>query len=176
MFADGVFATDSTNASNTYLMNISTLKWDKNLLKFFGIPLNSLPEIKTSSEVFGKFYCGPLAATPISGILGDRQAALVGHRCFRRGLTKVILDGSGTVFTITGEKKVFSDNGLLTTIGYQLETKPMFALEGPITSAGKSIEWIVKYFDINENEFVFTFSKKDHLRNFVYFVPAFNGR
>lgn len=176
LFVDGVFATDSSNASNTFLMNINTLEWDKKLLKFFDIPLNSLPIIKTSSEVYGKFDSGPLVDTPISSVMGDRQAAIVGHRCFRTGLTKIVLDDSGSIFTITGENKVFSDNGLLTTIGYQLAKNPVFALEGPIASAGKSIEWVSKCFNIDDEKYAFSSDKKHEIRNIVYFVPAFNGR
>lgn len=176
-FPGGVFATDSSNASNTFLMNINTLEWDKSLLRFFGISPSCLPKIKTSSEVYGNIADGPLANTPISGVIANRQAALIGHRCFRRGLTKVILDAGGSVFSITGENKVFSKNGLLTTIGYQLDTRPVFALEGPIASAGKSVEWIKSCFNVKDNVQCYNnYESKGDVKNRAYFVPAFNGK
>lgn len=171
-----MFATDSSNASNTFLMNINTLQWDKSLMNFFGISLSCLPKIKTSSEVYGNFSDGPLINIPISGVIANRQAALIGHRCFRRGLTKVILDAGGSVFNITGENKIFSKNGLLTTIGYQLDTRPVFALEGPILSAGKSIEWIRSCFNVKEAQCFNNYESKGDQKNCVYFVPAFNGK
>ncbi|XP_001946651.2 glycerol kinase-like [Acyrthosiphon pisum] len=170
----GVFATDSSNASYTFLMNINTLKWDKLLLKFFGISEKFLPTIKTSSEVFGNIFEGHLIDTPVSGIIGNRQAALIGQKCFRSGLTKGILDKSGSIFTITGEDKVFSKNGLLTTIAYRLDSRPIFALEGPIASAGYTIDWVKKCLNVKETECL-ALKTKDKLQNEVYLVPAFNG-
>jgi len=171
----GVFATDSSNAANTFLMNINTLEWDRQLLKFFNILPSCLSEIKTSSEIYGKIADGPLVGVPITGVIGNRQAALIGHRCFRRGLTKAILDESGSVFTITGENRVFSENGLLTTIGYQLDKRPVFALEGPIASVGKSIEWAKRCFRVKESECL-TSDTKCKGQNLVYFAPAFAGK
>lgn len=171
----GVFATDSSNASNTFLMNINTLEWDTTLLKFFGISLNCLPKIKTSSEMYGHFADGPLVNTTISGVIANEQAALIGHRCFRRGLTKVILDEGGSVFNVTGDRKVFSNNGLLTTIAYQLDTRPVYALEGPIASAGKSIEWAKNCFNVREAQ-CYNSEIKGNIQNYAYFIPAFNGK
>lgn len=168
-----MFATDTSNASNTFLMNIDTLKWDEKLLKFFGLHVNCLPVIKTSSEFYGNISEGPFVKIPITGVVGIRQAALIGHRCFQKGQTKAIFDSSGTIFSITGDKKVFSENGLITTIGYHLNETPVYALEGPIASAGKSIEWTKMCFNVQEGE---CFSKKKQLGNHVYFVPAFNGK
>lgn len=175
-FAGGVFATDSSNAAYTFLMNINTLEWDSKLLKFFNISLDSLPEIKTSSEIYGKIAAGPLRGTSISGVIGNRQASLVGHRCFRRGLTKAVLDESGSVFTVTGENKVFSKNGLLTTIAYQLDSRPVFALEGPIASAGKTIEWTKRCLNVRENECLTSKITNDQILKLPYFVPAYNGK
>lgn len=173
-FIGGMFATDSSNASNTFLMNINTLKWDEKLLKFFGLYLNCLPEIKTSSEMYGHFCKGPFDKIPITGVVGIRQAAVIGHKCFQRGQTKAIFDDSATIFSITGDNKVFSKNGLITTIGYHLNDSPVFALEGPIASAGISIEWTKKCFNVNESE---CFGKNNqNIRNHVYLVPAFNGK
>ncbi|XP_060849614.1 glycerol kinase-like [Rhopalosiphum padi] len=170
----GVFVTDSSNASHTFLMNINTLDWDKPLLKFFGISAKCLPTIKTSSEVYGNISGGYLNNTPISCIIGNCQAALIGQKCFRRGLTKGILDKNGSIFTITGEDKVFSRNGLLTTIAYRLDSRPIFALEGPIASVGYTIEWVKECLNVKETECL-AFKKKDRLKNEVYLVPAFNG-
>jgi len=152
-------------------MNINTLEWDKRLLKFFGISSKYLPTIKTSSEVYGNISGGYLDNTPISGVIGNRQAAIIGQKCFRRGLTKGILDRSGSIFTITGEDKVFSKNGLLTTIAYRLDSRPIFALEGPIASAGHTIEWVKKCLNVKVTECL----TKDRSQNDVYLVPAFNG-
>lgn len=155
-------------------MNINTLKWDKKLLRFFGISAKYLPAIKTSSEVYGKISEGFLGGMPISGVIGNRQAALIAHKCFRRGLTKGILDKSGSIFTITGEDKVFSKNGLLTTIAYRLDSRPIFALEGPIASAGNTIEWVKKCLNVKETECL-ALNAEERLKNEVYLVPAFNG-
>lgn len=173
--AGGVFATDSTNAAYTFLMNIDTLEWDRTLLRFFGISAGCLPKIKTSSEVYGKVADGPLAGVRVSGVLGNRQAALVGHRCFRRGLAKATLAGSGTAFVVTGPDKVFSGNGLLTTVAYQLDASPVYALEGPIASAGRTVEWTKKCLDVRENECSTTAEHRRGALNSVYLVPAFAG-
>lgn len=170
-----MFATDSTNAAYTFLMNIGTLQWDKTLLRFFGISAGCLPEIRTSSEVYGKIADGPLAGVRVSGVLGNRQAALVGHRCFRRGLAKATLAGSGAAFVVTGPDKVFSGHGLLTTVGYQLDARPVYALEGPIASAGATIEWTKKCLDVRENECSMTAENGRGPLNSVYLVPAFAG-
>lgn len=170
VYVDGVFATDTTNAANTFLMNLNTLWWDKKLLKFFGIALDCLPTIKNSSDIYGKFADGPLKDTVISAVMGNRQAALVGHRCFRRGSTKITLDETGSVFYVTGESKVFSGNGLTTTIAYHLDTKPVYALEGKIAVAGKSIEWTKKQFNIEEKD-----CQKKYI-HLMYFIPAFYGK
>ncbi|XP_025193495.1 glycerol kinase-like [Melanaphis sacchari] len=170
----GVFATDCSNASHTFLMNINTLEWDKRILKFFGISEKCLPKIKSNSEVYGNISGGYLNNTPISCIIGNYQAALIGQKCFRRGLTKGVLNKSGSIFTVTGENKVLSRNGLLTTIAYQLDSRPMYALEGPIASAGHAIEWVKKCLDVRETEWLASM-KKDRLQNEVYLVPAFNG-
>lgn len=156
-------------------MNIGTLQWDKTLLRFFGISAGCLPEIRTSSEVYGKIADGPLAGVRVSGVLGNRQAALVGHRCFRRGLAKATLAGSGAAFVVTGPDKVFSGHGLLTTVGYQLDARPVYALEGPIASAGATIEWTKKCLDVRENECSMTAENGRGPLNSVYLVPAFAG-
>lgn len=152
-------------------MNINTLQWDASLLKFFGVSPKCLPAIKTSSEVYGRFADGSLVNVPISGVIGDRQAAIVGHRCFYRGNTKATLDTSGSVFTVTGGDKVFSANGLLTTVAYQLDAKPVYALEGPIASMGKSIEWAKSCLNVGDT----TMAANQTSLGKVYFVPAFNG-
>lgn len=157
-------------------MNIDTLLWDRKLIRFFGINPDCLPKILGSSEMYGTISDGLLKGVPISGVIGNRQAALVGHRCFNKGVTKVTLDATGSVFTITGENKVFSKNGLLTTIGYHLNARPIFALEGPIASAGNAIDWIEKIFGTNSVRYCTTASNKtESTRKSLNFVPAFNG-
>jgi len=155
-------------------MNINTLKWDKKLLKFFGISEKCLPKIKTSSEMFGNICNGYLTDTPITGVMGNSQAALIGQRCFRSGLTKGTLDKSGSIFTITGEDKVFSKNGLLTTIAYRLDSRPIFALEGPIASVGNTIDWVKTCLNVRESECLAQ-KTKGRTQNEVYLVPAYNG-
>ncbi|VVC29437.1 Carbohydrate kinase, FGGY, N-terminal,Carbohydrate kinase, FGGY, C- [Cinara cedri] len=177
LLSGGVFATDSSNASNTFLMNINTLQWDPKLLKMFGISQSSLPEIRSSSQIYGKFADGPLKNIPISGVIGNRQAALVGHRCFRRGITKATLDEGGSVFTVTGENKVFSKNGLLTTIGYHIDTRPVYALEGPITSGGAGIEWMEHITRLKTNKITHCLKagKRINNPNSICYIHAING-
>jgi glycerol kinase len=102
--------------------------------------------------------------------MGNRQAALIGHRCFKRGSTKITLDDAGSVFYVTDETKIFSDNGLMTTIAYHLDVKPVYALEGKIALAGKSIKWTKKQFNIEDKDC----QKKNPFS--MYFVPAFHGK
>ena len=174
----GVHATDVTNASRTLLMDVRELKWREDICKDFGIPMSMLPEIKPSAAIYGKGRSnGLLAGVPISGILGDQQAATFGQACFEPGATKNTY-GTGC-FTLmnTGTEPVFSKNGLLTTVLYQLgDEAPVYALEGSVAVAGSLVQWlrdnlgmIVKSSDIG----ALAESVKDN--GGVYFVPAFSG-
>ena len=174
----GVHATDVTNASRTLLMDVRELKWREDICKDFGIPMSMLPEIKPSAAIYGKGRSnGLLAGVPISGILGDQQAATFGQACFEPGATKNTY-GTGC-FTLmnTGTEPVFSKNGLLTTVLYQLgDEAPVYALEGSVAVAGSLVQWlrdnlgmIVKSSDIG----ALAESVEDN--GGVYFVPAFSG-
>lgn len=152
-------------------MNINTLQWDKSLLKLFGVSLISLPKIIRSNEPCGMISYGPLESTPINSLIGNIQANLISQNCLEPGHPNVTLNWDGSVITITREK-VFSKNGLITTIGYHLDPEPVYALEGPIVSAGRSIDWATKTFSV-DNCACMNSEKQDEKR--VYFVPAFSG-
>lgn len=139
----GRHVTDVTNASRTMLMNIEDLRWDDHLLKFFGIPRSVLPEIRSSSEVYGWFgEDSPLAGVPLAGCLGDQQSALVGQQCLAQGQTKATYGTGCFLLYNTGTVNVSSAHGLLTTVAYQLgEGAPaVYALEGSVAIAGAAIK------------------------------------
>ena len=125
--------TDVTNASRTMLMNIQTLQWDQELCRFFGVDINTLPEIRSSAEVYGKldFKDNPLPGLPIAGCLGDQQAALVGQKCFKPGLAKNTYGTGCFMLYNVGQKLVYSNSGMLTTVAYQFGkgTLPTYAFE-----------------------------------------------
>lgn len=119
----GVHATDVTNASRTMLMNIESLQWDSRLTEFFGIPHKILPQIKTCSEIYGYVNAGLLTGVPISAIIGDQQAALLGQLCVKAGsITCSYNEGCSLLFN-TGQEIVNSDNGLLSTVAFKLRTR-----------------------------------------------------
>ncbi|GAB97797.1 glycerol kinase [Kineosphaera limosa] len=174
----GLHVTDVTNASRTMLMNLDTLDWNEQICADMGIPMSMLPEIKASSQVYGETRAqGLLAGRPIAGILGDQQAATFGQACFARGLGKNTY-GTGSFLLInTGREAVRSDNGLLTTVAYQVGSRdPVYALEGSIAVTGSLVQWlrdnlgIIK--DAQEVE-TLALSVKDN--GGAYFVPAFSG-
>eukprot|EP00095_Tigriopus_kingsejongensis_P002354 maker-scaffold1523_size37540-snap-gene-0.18 protein:Tk02354 transcript:maker-scaffold1523_size37540-snap-gene-0.18-mRNA-1 annotation:"glycerol kinase 3-like" len=140
----GLHLTDVTNASRTFLMNLETLQWDPYLLAFFDIPLEILPTIKSSSEIYGKIVGGPLNNVPISGCLGDQQAALVGQNCFRAGQGKNTYGTGCFMLYNVGSGVKLSENGLLTTVAYQLgpNARPCYALEGSIGVGGSAMTWL----------------------------------
>ncbi len=138
-----VHATDYTNASRTMLFNINTLKWDEELCKYFDIPMNMLPEVKPSSTLFGHTDEYVLSGSiPIAGIAGDQQAALFGQCCFNAGDAKNTYGTGCFLLMNTGEKAIFSDNGLLTTIAASATEKPAYALEGSVFVAGAGVQWL----------------------------------
>lgn len=139
----GRHITDATNASRSMLMNIRTLKYDDKLIKFFGLEKLNLPEIVSSSEVYGRIGVGHFSGVPISGCLGDQSAALVGHLGFEAGEAKNTYGTGCFLLYNTGKEPVISKNGLLTTIGYQFKGQPpSYALEGSIAVAGSAIKWL----------------------------------
>lgn len=138
-----VHVTDVTNASRTMLFNINTLKWDEDLLKLLDIPVSMLPEVKTSSEVYGHTKTTIFAhEVPISGIAGDQQAALFGQMCIEPGAIKNTYGTGCFVMLNTGEKPVKSENNLLTTIAWKIGDKINYALEGSIYVGGSVVQWL----------------------------------
>ncbi|NYT75144.1 glycerol kinase GlpK [Halomonas sp. QX-2] len=169
--------TDATNASRTALFNIHTQEWDKELLSLFNIPANLLPEVKDSSDDFGTTEAHWLgAALPIAGVAGDQQAALVGQACFQPGMGKSTYGTGCFMIVNTGETPSLSRNRLLTTIGYRLNGKPTYAMEGSIFVAGATVQWLRDglnlFADASETE---ALAQKTRSGHSVYLVPAFTG-
>ena len=172
----GRHVTDVTNASRTQLMDLSTLDWDPDLLGTFGIPRACLPEIRSSSEVYGT-CTGVLAGVPLAGILGDQQAALFGQACLSPGEAKNTYGTGCFMLMNTGEKPFPSQAGLLTTLGYKLGEAPaVYALEGSISISGALVQWLRDNLGLIENAAeieALAASVEDN--GDVYFVPAFSG-
>jgi glycerol kinase len=173
----GLHATDVTNASRAQLMNLSTLDWDRDLLKVFGIPRAILPEIRSSSEVYGAATQSALRGAPIAGILGDQQAALVGQTCFRPGEAKNTYGTGCFLLMNVGEKPVASKHGLLTTVAYRFGKAPaLYALEGSIAITGALVQWLRDNLGmIEKSSDVETLAMSVTDNGGVYFVPAFSG-
>uniref|UniRef100_A0A0A9YQ50 Probable glycerol kinase n=1 Tax=Lygus hesperus TaxID=30085 RepID=A0A0A9YQ50_LYGHE len=174
----GKHITDVTNASRTMLMNIKTLKWDAKLLKFFDFPKHILPEIKSSSEIYGFLADTKLKGTPISGCLGDQQAALVGQMCFTQGEAKNTYGTGCFLLYNTGKSLVFSTHGLLTTVAYKMgaDEPAIYALEGSIAVAGVAMRWLRDNLKLLSNVSD-SRSVAESAREVgeVVFVPAFSG-
>lgn len=172
-----VHATDATNASRTALFNIHTQQWDDELLALFDIPASLLPEVKDSSDDFGHCEASLLGRElPIAGVAGDQQAALFGQACFEPGMGKSTYGTGCFMILNTGDKAEVSRNRLLTTIGYRLNGKPTYAMEGSIFVAGATVQWLrdgLKLFaDAAETESLAQQTRSGHS---VYMVPAFTG-
>ena len=172
----GVHATDVTNASRTLFMGLETLQWDDEILKIFGVPKSMLPDIRSSSEVYGEARA-PLAGISIAGILGDQQAATFGQAAFDRGEAKNTYGTGNFVIFNTGEEIVRSKNGLLTTVGYRLgDAKPHYALEGSVAVTGSLIQWLRDNLGIVKSaEDVEALAATVDDNGGAYFVPAFSG-
>jgi glycerol kinase len=177
----GVHITDVTNASRTMLMNLETLDWDDELLSFFGIPRQMLPEIRPSSspQPYGTTVdTGPLSGeVAVTGILGDQQAAMVGQVCLAEGEAKNTYGTGNFLLLNTGENVVRSEHGLLTTVCYQFgDAKPVYALEGSIAVTGSAVQWLRDQLGIisgaAQSE---TLARQVDDNGGVYFVPAFSG-
>lgn len=173
----GKHITDVTNASRTMLMNLQTLDWDDDLLETLDIPRIMLPKICSSSEIYGKTKTAFNNEIPISGILGDQQAALFGQTCFKKGDVKNTYGTGCFILLNTGNEIYHSKNGLLTTVGYQIKgQKPVYALEGSVAIAGSLIQWIRDNFSlIAESSEINDLAEKVEDNGGVYFVPAFSG-
>ncbi|XP_078795195.1 glycerol kinase-like isoform X2 [Oryzias latipes] len=174
----GVHATDVSNASRTMLFNIHSMEWDPELCRYFDIPMEILPDVRSSSEVYGWMKSGTLAGVPISGCLGDQSAALVGQMCFEEGQAKNTYGTGCFLLQNTGCKPVMSNHGLLTTVAYKLgrHMPCCYALEGSVAIAGAVVQWLK-----NNMGMVQTSSEIEKLAAEVgtshgcYFVPAFSG-
>ncbi|MEZ9127425.1 glycerol kinase GlpK [Vibrio splendidus] len=173
-----VHVTDYTNASRTMLFNINDLCWDQKLLDEMGIPAIMMPEVKHSSEVYGQTNLGGKGGTriPIAGIAGDQQAALYGQMCVEAGQAKNTYGTGCFLLMNTGQEKVTSKNGLLTTLACGPKGEPAYALEGAVFMGGASIQWLRDEMKLlagaEDSEY---FATKVDSSNGVYVVPAFTG-
>ena len=174
-----VHVTDYTNASRTCLFNIHTLTWDDELLELFGVDKSMLPEVKSSSEIYG--YATRLeelgeTLIPIAGIAGDQQASLFGQGCFKEGDLKNTYGTGCFMLMNTGDKPVLSNNGLLTTIAWGVDGKVTYALEGSVFIAGSSIQWLrdgLRFFE--DARFSEIYATRIASCEGVYVVPSFVG-
>ncbi|XP_054256931.1 glycerol kinase-like isoform X2 [Macrosteles quadrilineatus] len=175
---EALHITDVTNASRTMLMNLDTLDWDPLTCKLLNIPMEILPKICSSSEIYGKIALGPLKGIPIAGILGNQHSALVGQRCLQIGQAKNTYRSGCFLLYNTGNKKVHSTHGLLTTVSYQLgpDSPATYALEGSVAVAGTALRFLRDNLnlmkDVSESE---ALAKEVLSAGDVYFVPAFSG-
>ncbi|WP_334332162.1 MULTISPECIES: glycerol kinase GlpK [unclassified Companilactobacillus] len=170
--------TDYSNASRTMLFNIHSLEWDKDILRILNIPQAMLPEVRPNSEVYAKtkdyhFYGSEV---PISGMVGDQQAALFGQMAFEPGMVKNTYGTGAFIVMNTGEKPQLSDNNLLTTIAYGINNRVYYALEGSIFVAGSAIQWLrdaMNLVDSAPESEAAALASND--QDEVYVVPAFTG-
>ena len=173
----GAHVTDVTNASRTMLMNLHTLEWDPEICAAIGVPTAMLPEIRSSSEVYGTARGGALNGIPVASALGDQQAALFGQTCFSEGEAKSTY-GTGTFMLMnTANKPVQSYNGLLTTVGYRIGDQPaVYALEGAIAITGALVQWMRDQLGlIKSAPEIETLASSVEDNGGAYFVPAFSG-
>jgi glycerol kinase len=172
----GLHVTDVTNASRTLLMSLETLDWDDELLAMTGVPRAMLPEIRSSSEIYGE--AGPaLAGVPVASVLGDQHAALLGQTCFEPGEAKCTYGTGSFLLLNTGEEPITSQSGLLTTLGYQLgPSRPAYALEGSIAITGALVQWFRDSVGlIGSAPEIETLALTVEDNGGCYFVPAFSG-
>ena len=172
------YSTDHTNASRTLFFNLSTLSWDKDLLKAFGLSKLNLPECKPSSDSFGETNFNGLLGNriSISAMIGDSHAAAFGEGCYQTGTAKATVGTGCSVLMNIGEKVKYSNNGMVTTVCWSIPGKIQYALEGVIVSCGATIEWLKNelglFVDSKQTEEMAT-SIDDN--NGVYLIPAFSG-
>ncbi|KAK3568773.1 hypothetical protein QTP86_017433, partial [Hemibagrus guttatus] len=180
----GIHCTDITNASRTMLFNIHTMEWDLDLCRYFEVPVEILPEVRSSSEIYGYMSSGSLVGVPISGTvcvpqcLGDQSAALVGQMCFKDGQTKNTYGTGCFMLKNTGVKPVMSEHGLLTTVAYKLgKDRPAhYALEGSVAIAGAVVRWLKDNLGIlKSSSEIETLAAEAGTSYGCYFVPAFSG-
>uniref|UniRef100_A0A672IW90 Probable glycerol kinase n=1 Tax=Salarias fasciatus TaxID=181472 RepID=A0A672IW90_SALFA len=168
----GVHCTDVSNASRTMLFNIHTMEWDSELCRYFDVPMEILPDIRSSSEIYGYMKCGSLAGVPISGCLGDQSAALVGQTCLQEGQAKNTYGTGCFLLRNTGTKPVMSDHGLLTTVAYKLgkDAPACYALEVCVC-----ISYVDDLFHLFAPRRVRCLAAAAGTSYGCYFVPAFSG-
>ena len=173
----GVHLTDVTNASRTQLMNLATLDWNPEILAAFDVPRSILPQIVSSSELYGEAKLACIAGTKIAGVLGDQQAALFGQTCFRPGEAKNTYGTGCFMLMNTGERAVPSTCGLLTTVGYKLGTQPaIYALEGSVAITGALVQWMRDNLGlIEKSSDIESLARTVRDNGGIYFVPAFSG-
>ena len=173
----GVHVTDVTNASRTMLMNLRTMAWDESILSSMEVPATVLPEIKSSSEIYGTAKGGVLDGVPVASALGDQQAALFGQTCFSVGEGKSTY-GTGTFLLMnTGTEAINSYAGLVTTVGYRIgDQQPVFALEGSIAVTGALVQWMRDQMGLIKSAAeIETLALSVEDNGGAYFVPAFSG-
>lgn len=175
---DPLHITDVTNASRTMLMDLATLEWDEGIANDMGIPMSMLPEIRSSSEVYGKGReDGPLQGVAIAAILGDQHAATFGQACFEKGMVKNTYGTGNFMLINTGTEPIPSENGLLTTVCYKIGDQPaVYALEGSIAVTGSLVQWLRDNLGIiSSASEVEDLAKTVDDNGGAYFVPAFSG-
>ena len=170
-----VHLTDVTNASRTMLFNINTMDWDKDLLKLFDIPVSILPEVKPCDGEFGTLVTEG-KEIKINGVIGDQQSAMVGQTCFKSGDMKSTY-GTGCFLMVNTKKDIIKlDEGLLTTVGYQLNNEVNYAIEGSIYSCGNIIQWLRDKMEFFQHASMSEeYLNNNGSSNNVHFLPAFNG-
>jgi glycerol kinase len=175
----GLHITDVTNASRTLMMDLETLQWDDELVSAIGIPKSMLPEIRSSAEVYGEVHssAGSFAGVKIAGDLGDQQAATFGQTCFAVGEAKNTYGTGNFLLLNTGEEKVDSKNGLITTVGYKIgDNNAIYCLEGSIAVTGSLVQWLRDNLRlIGASDEVEKLASTVEDNGGVYFVPAFSG-
>jgi len=173
----GIHVTDVSNASRTQMMNLASLDWDGEILSDFEIPAAILPQIRSSSEIYSSAQLDSIKGVPISGILGDQQAALVGQTCFKPGEAKNTYGTGCFLLMNTGEKPIPSKHGLLTTVAYKLGARPVcYALEGSIAITGALVQWLRDNLKmIDKSSEIDALARTVDDNGGIYFVPAFSG-
>lgn len=173
----GKHVTDVSNASRTFLMNLKTLDWDADMLEIMGVPRSVLPEIRSSSEIYGKITWQGLEGIPMAGDLGDQQAALFGQTCFTAGEAKNTYGTGCFLLMNTGTEPIQSKNGLLTTLAYKIGDQPAhYALEGSIAITGALVQWMRDNMKMIETSAeIETLANTVEDSGGIYFVPAFSG-
>ena len=173
---NGKHITDVTNASRTMLMDLNSLTWDEDIVSILDIPLSALPEIRSSSEIYG-VGIEPILGVPICGILGDQQAALFGQSCYSPGDAKNTYGTGCFLLQNSGEKPIISSHGLLTTLAYQIGANaPVYALEGSVAISGALVQWLRDNLGmIKSSSEIEDLAREVDDNGGIFFVPAFSG-